>query len=321
MRIEYHADPTLHPYVECLWWVERAFASPADTFILLPDRHVELVFSAGALFTVDPVAQASAAAPSPAGVAPPTEAGPAVAGRVLPRAYVVGLLDRPVRLRARGTVRAVAARCPAWSVASLLSALLATPDSDSCDALGSIRPLHTACEPLAGRIAACLDAGDAAGALAHLDGALRGLVAAAPAIPGRVRRAGRVLGEPWSDPWDAARDGDRGAPRLGAPVRRAAAAGGWTPRHLERQFRALTGVTPKGYARRARFELARDRLWADPHTRLSALAAECGYADQAHLTREFAAFAGAPPARWAAGVARTRALLHPPAPDGTPVPR
>ncbi|HEY0776387.1 MAG TPA: DUF6597 domain-containing transcriptional factor, partial [Gemmatirosa sp.] len=92
------------PYVDCLWSVERTFAAPADTFMLLPDRYVELVFSAGARFAVAPADSTD----GPGSGAPP---GP---GQVLPRAYVVGLLDAPVRLRAHGTVRAVAVRCPAW---------------------------------------------------------------------------------------------------------------------------------------------------------------------------------------------------------------
>ncbi|MEO7360660.1 MAG: helix-turn-helix transcriptional regulator [Gemmatimonadaceae bacterium] len=63
------------------------------------------------------------------------------------------------------------------------------------------------------------------------------------------------------------------------------------PRQLQRRFRAATGLTPKEYAniRRARAALKRVALgessgvlggWAR-------LAAESGYADQAHLTREW----------------------------------
>ena len=316
MRIEHPADPALRPYVESLWSVERAFAPPADTFTLLPDGHVELVFSAGARFTIIDAADelgpaAIEPSPGPARVAP---------GSVLPRAYVVGLLDGPVRLRAQGTVRAVAARCHAWSVAPLLAPLLAPRSAvPGGDAVPGIRPVAITHTPLVDAVATQLEAGDVGGALARLADALRALAATAPAVPAHVRRAARSLGGPFGGA--AGETGEAAAPGAGAPVRRAAAAGGRTPRQLERQFRALAGVTPKAYARRARFEHARDRLWAAPTTRLSALAAECGYADQAHLTREFAEFAGAPPARWAAGVARTRTLLHPTAPDGAPVPR
>ncbi len=300
MRTEYPVAPALRPYVRCLWSVERTFVPPADTFDLLPDRYVELVFTAGARFTID-------AGPRTAGTS--TAESP-----VLPRAYVVGLLDGPVRPRARGTVRAVAARCDAWSAAPIV-ALLVAPRLEGpartarpggrtpAAACGGVRPLHPAHAPLADAIAARLDAGDVGGALGLLQDALRAF--AADAAPAPVRRAGLALGGPPDDPLDAAGVGG------GATVRAAAAAGGRTPRQLERQFRALAGVTPKGYARRARFERARDRLWAAPATRLSALAAECGYADQAHLTREFTAFAGQPPGRWAVGVARTRALLRP----------
>ncbi|GJG89132.1 hypothetical protein tb265_43130 [Gemmatimonadetes bacterium T265] len=265
MRAEHPAPPALRAYVRCLWSVERTFTPPADTFDLLPDRYVELVFTADARFTV-----ADAAAP-----------------RELPRAYVVGLLDGPVRLRARGTVRAVAARCDAWNVAPLLVSVLDGPLG------GGVRALHPAHAPLADAIAARLDAGDVGAALGLLQEFLLALAAGLPPVPAAVRRAGRALG------------GAAGGGGVGA----AAAAAGRTPRQLERQFRARAGVTPKGYARRARFERARDRLWAAPATGLAALAAECGYADQAHLTREFTTFAGEPPRRWAARVVRARALL------------
>ncbi|HEY0779829.1 MAG TPA: helix-turn-helix domain-containing protein, partial [Gemmatirosa sp.] len=221
-------------------------------------------------------------------------------------------------LRARGTMRAVAARCHAWSAAPLLAPLLAPPDAGAPVA-GAIHPLRAAHATLGDAIAERLEVGDVAGALGRLTDALRALVAAAPAIPAHVRRAGQALtgtldrtlgAESGAALGDTSGAMVGGAMRRGAPVRRAAAASGRTPRHLERQFRALAGVTPKAYARHARFEQVRDRLWAEPQTSLSALAAECGYADQAHLTREFGAYAGVPPARWAAGIARTRALLH-----------
>lgn len=74
---------------------------------------------------------------------------------------------------------------------------------------------------------------------------------------------------------------------------------GWSGRYLSRQFNVEIGLSPKAVARVARFDLARRRL-QDGVTSLAALAAGCGYYDQAHLTREFSAFAGCPPARWLA---------------------
>jgi AraC-like DNA-binding protein len=46
----------------------------------------------------------------------------------------------------------------------------------------------------------------------------------------------------------------------------------------------------------ARFDRARRRL--APGVRLADIAADAGYFDQAHLTREFAAFAGCSPSHW-----------------------
>lgn len=73
-------------------------------------------------------------------------------------------------------------------------------------------------------------------------------------------------------------------------------------RTLRDGFAAEFGLTPKQAARMIRFDRARRRLAASAATgttiALAELAASCGYADQAHLTREFAVFAGLPPAAW-----------------------
>ncbi|WP_424216615.1 helix-turn-helix domain-containing protein (plasmid) [Streptomyces sp. BI20] len=79
---------------------------------------------------------------------------------------------------------------------------------------------------------------------------------------------------------------------------------GWSGRHLASRFRAEIGLTPKVAGRVVRFDRARRLLAARaagaPGTAagLGVLAADCGYFDQAHLAREFRAFAGLPPSEW-----------------------
>ena len=69
-------------------------------------------------------------------------------------------------------------------------------------------------------------------------------------------------------------------------------------KHLAARFRREIGLPPKTVARMARFQGA--LAWS---TRVktpdwAGIAVACGYADQAHLTREFGEFAGASPAAW-----------------------
>ncbi len=75
---------------------------------------------------------------------------------------------------------------------------------------------------------------------------------------------------------------------------------GWSERHLTARFRAETGLGPKQAARVVRFDRARRALTARPRPDLAALAAATGYADQAHLTRDWRAFTGLSPLRWLA---------------------
>lgn len=73
---------------------------------------------------------------------------------------------------------------------------------------------------------------------------------------------------------------------------------GWSRRHLTERFRAEYGLAPKVTARVLRFEQAVNRLKQRPTTRLADLAADLGYADQAHLTREWHSIAGCSPRQW-----------------------
>jgi transcriptional regulator GlxA family with amidase domain len=80
----------------------------------------------------------------------------------------------------------------------------------------------------------------------------------------------------------------------GTSVRAVAAEVGLSERQLARRFAERVGVPPKAFARVLRFQRAA-ALLASGHAP-SATALACGYADQAHLTREGAALAGITPA-------------------------
>lgn len=95
---QYPPHPILSDTLACLWTAEHVLQPPHDVLDLLPDRYIELVFSFGGDAHV--------------------EWKDAV--RPLPRCYLVGLLSEPCRLRARGTLKSVAARFYAWSFYPLL---------------------------------------------------------------------------------------------------------------------------------------------------------------------------------------------------------
>ena len=99
--------------------------------------------------------------------------------------------------------------------------------------------------------------------------------------PPEVRRAWRVL------------RASGGTARIADVAREV----GWSERHLAARFRTEIGLTPKAAARVIRFDRARRMV---PGTPAAVVAATCGYADQAHLVREFVAFTGLAPRAWLA---------------------
>jgi AraC-like DNA-binding protein len=77
-----------------------------------------------------------------------------------------------------------------------------------------------------------------------------------------------------------------------------AAVSGRSVRSLQRLFRNYVGVGPKWVIRRFRLHEAAERVYQGLD--LATLATELGYTDQAHLTRDFTAAVGMPPAAYAA---------------------
>ena len=76
---------------------------------------------------------------------------------------------------------------------------------------------------------------------------------------------------------------------------------GLPERRLQRLFADYVGVSPKWVMRRARLHEAALRTEADGPASVdwATLAADLGYADQAHLSRDFTATLGVPPTRYA----------------------
>lgn len=79
---------------------------------------------------------------------------------------------------------------------------------------------------------------------------------------------------------------------------------GLSARHLSTLFRQEVGRSPKTVSRLMRFQHASARIAGSAReygrVDLAAIAADTGYCDQAHLTREFTRFAGVPPRSWLA---------------------
>lgn len=75
-----------------------------------------------------------------------------------------------------------------------------------------------------------------------------------------------------------------------------------SPRQLRTEFTSEFGLGPKSAARLARFEGALATISGTVHAGrtpdLAGVAADAGYADHAHLTREFRRFAGTSPSQW-----------------------
>ncbi|MGR3871782.1 AraC family transcriptional regulator [Streptomyces graminifolii] len=85
-----------------------------------------------------------------------------------------------------------------------------------------------------------------------------------------------------------------------------ARAEGLSVRLLQRLFAGYVGVGPKWVILRYRIHDALERAGVEEHVDWSALAADLGYADQAHLIRDFTATVGVTPTTYAQGAQGTQ---------------
>jgi AraC-like DNA-binding protein len=230
---------------------------------------IERDFGAGGRFVVTPDAHAEWIAC--AGAWSVVERG---VPRPLPAAIVIGLLRAPLEIAAAGTLRCVATRLAPIALGTLCRAWTGTRR----------RAWYDATSP-------ALGIGDRAPAdLAAI---------AWPALT-------RMLDDAWlarlaavAPPGDAAALAALVSTRADAVAARL----GRSRRQVERRARALTTLSPKQLAALARFQRARDALWERPDADLARLAVDLGYADQAHLTRQFRRYAGQTPRAFARDVA------------------
>jgi AraC-like DNA-binding protein len=88
-----------------------------------------------------------------------------------------------------------------------------------------------------------------------------------------------------------------------APIGRLAREVGWSHKHLTARFKQQVGLPPKTVARLLRLEGVWRRMDVPRPLDWGQIAADAGYADQAHLIRDFREFTGTTPARFVAQMA------------------
>lgn len=206
----------------------------------------------------------------------------------LPACYVVGLLDEPLTIHAHGVVMALRVRLFPWGAYPLLGTLLAPVAT-------GIRGIACPSEALA-RSARDIAASWSKGSdhtIALLQDVLLAQALAYTCDETIVATAAKQILDT---------NGNIAIDDL-------AHATGISPRALRRRFHGLFGKGPKTLARTARFEYVQQRLWETPDHPLSDVALAAGYADQAHMQREFRQFSGRTPSQFANEQRTMRALL------------
>lgn len=253
--LEVLPPPALRPFVRCLWLAEDDCGA-GEAERVVPDGCVDLVVHYGhsMLRRLD---------------------GDAIEAQ--PGAVVAGQLRTATRLETTGAIGMVGARFHPWGAAPFLRESLneLTAQIVPLDAIWG----HDGVE-LEERVHA---AGDDATRLQLLTDAL-----ASRLLPDD--EVGRSLREAvtWIDE-------SHGAIAVSEIARRLQ----WSTRRLERHFLSTIGLSPKSLCRIERIQQVLRQLpaagstaGAAPGLRLAELALDAGYADQAHLAREFKALAG-----------------------------
>jgi AraC-like DNA-binding protein len=259
LRYEEHQPPAaLAPFVECLWLARDDAPTPRRE----PSDAPEAIVPDGCIEWIFHLAS------------PYRRIHAGGASEVQPASVVAGVTTEPLRLAPTGRVATLGVRFRPGGAYPFLR----LPLEELTDAIVPTGALWGASgRRLEEEVGNARDADEARGVVE--DSLMRRLDPRAPdprlrAAVGRIlRRRGRVT------------------------LPEVAAEACWSPRQLEREFRRRVGVSPKTLARIARFQNVLRLSGRSPERAWAEIAADAGYADQAHLIRDFRQFSGTTPSR------------------------
>ena len=253
MHEEFESPQELQKAIKCFWY-DRRDLGESSNFEVLPDGYAEIIFHFG----------------SPCSISHDGGSQP------LPSPFMMGLLNRPVRVYSKNVLEIIGIRCFPWTVFDLLG----LPSNN--------KGVHVFEHPIAalqpilnqlvhhGRIADALDQLK----LYFLNAPLRLTFDGNEKV---ILKAGAAMK----------------AAHGTMPVKQVAEAAHATVRTLERTFKKFSGHTVKDVSALMRFEQVRNQLWLYPECGLAGLAHQFGYSDQSHLSREFKRYSGTTPAAFA----------------------
>jgi AraC-like DNA-binding protein len=251
---EFIPHATLQDSVKRFWIVEKEYTADDDIEEVIPDPCVELIFNFGAAY--------SEISSSPE--------------RKLPNICLVGVLSKPLKLRAAGVVKIVAVRFFAWGALSFLKNTVGINTA----AEANLDPLW---RQVVASVAAHVHSRKYEKAVEEIEDFLIGTRLNVLFGAEQVRAAAKLLYH------------SKGQFRVAEPADYC----NLSMRQLQRQFDETTGVSPKTLGRIIRFEAIRNRLLSDPNSNLTDLAYEFGYTDQAHFIKDFKTFTDRTPGEYA----------------------
>lgn len=202
----------------------------------------------------------------------------------LPSPFMMGLLDQPVTFHTQGLLEIIGIRCFPWTVFDLLGL------PSGRDGLRTFEHPVAHLQPILSESIRAGRVEDAVAAARQYFLEMRAGIATSSLL----FKAGVAM--------------QKAAGTL--PVRAVAAAAHATVRTLERKFKQSSGYSVKDVSGLMRFEQVRNRLWTFPDSNLAGLALELGYADQAHLSREFKRYSGTTPAAFARKIKKSKSSVR-----------
>jgi AraC-like DNA-binding protein len=211
--------------------------------------------------------------------------------RILPRSFVIGPFENELKLFSRGRTALVAARFWPWGFHSVSR----LPMIRLNNTIRSCREVFTGADAFARELDAIPDPN---GKIAALERTLLEVIAKSDAELMSRPIAGEILER-------------RGVVRIADLLKNHAI----HVRKLQRVFLEEIGISAKRFARIVRFNQAMKAIEKNPEADLLSLAYECGYADQAHFTRNFREMFGMTPTEFKVRMLRAADAFREAKPD------